>query len=74
LCGCGGGNGRVGLREDLVGRLGRPGEGVGDLIPFGDECEQGLLEDVEVGEVRRAEALALARLSQNRSAEPHRTP
>src|SRR4051812_36924000 len=43
-----GGDGGVDLGEDLVEGTGGPAEGVGDVVPFDDELEDGPLE---VGEV-----------------------
>jgi hypothetical protein len=53
-----GSDGGVDFGEDRVEGAGGPAEGVGSLVPLGDELEDGPLEGREVGEVWRAEALA----------------
>src|SRR3954466_11095322 len=53
-----GSDGVVDLGEDLVEGAGGPAEGVGGLVPLGDELEDGPLEGREGGEVGRAEPLA----------------
>src|SRR6266536_4591204 len=53
-----GGDGCVDLGEDLLEGGDGPAEGVGDLVPFSDELEDGPLESGEVREVGRAEPLA----------------
>src|SRR3954466_13303843 len=53
-----GSDGVVDLGEYLLEGAGGPAEGVGGLVPLGDELEDGPLEGGEVGEVGRAEALA----------------
>src|SRR5215208_1081001 len=46
------------LGEDLVEGGGSPAEGVGRLVPLGDELVDGTLESGQIGEVGRAEPLA----------------
>ena len=53
-----GSQGSINLGEDLVEGSGGPAEGVGDLVPLGDELVDGALEGGQVGEVGRAEPLA----------------
>ena len=52
------GQGGVDFGEDLVEGGGRPAEGVGELIPFGDELVDGVLEGGQIGEVGRPKTLA----------------
>src|SRR3954453_17526119 len=54
----GGGDGGFNFGEDLIEGVGGPAEGMGDLVPLGDEPEDGSLEGREVGEVGGAEPLA----------------
>src|SRR3954470_8664433 len=54
----GGGDGGFNFGEDLIEGVGGPAEGMGDLVPLGDEPEDGVLEGGEVGEAGGAEPLA----------------
>jgi hypothetical protein len=50
--------GGVDFREELVEGAGRPVEGVGDRIPFGDELVDGVLEGGQISKVGRPKTLA----------------
>src|SRR3982751_1929643 len=54
----GGGDGGFNFGEDLIEGVGGPAEGMGGLVPLGDEPEDGVLEGGEVGEAGGAEPLA----------------
>ena len=47
------------MGQDLLEGLGRPAEGMSDLVPFINECEQLVLEFLKAGEIRRHEPFAL---------------